>query len=157
VQPQLSPRFVCNSTWCSSATQVLVLDTKLPFLSASIRPTDGPAKLPEAVTYAFANTMASRKRRAPGASPIENTYQDPSNTVTDTFMNNYNDPLSTDMGAFGDPSFYEGLNFAGNMGQPSTHNRVVSLDESEPTTRHKRPKCLGSIRQPRPWRSLGST
>jgi heat shock transcription factor len=80
------------------------------------------------VTYTFANTMASRKRRAPGASPIENTYQDTTNTVSDTFMNNFNDPSSTDMGAFGDPSFYEGLNFPGNMGQPSTHNRVVSLD-----------------------------
>jgi heat shock transcription factor, other eukaryote len=72
--------------------------------------------------------MASRKRRAPGASPIENTYQDNGIAATDTFMSSWNDPSAGDMSGFTDPSFYEGLNLAGNMGQPSTHNRVVSLD-----------------------------
>jgi heat shock transcription factor len=70
--------------------------------------------------------MASRKRRAPGASPVENTYQDTGNMATDTYMSNWGE--TGDMGGFGDQSLYEGMNFAGNMGQSSTHNRVVSLD-----------------------------
>ncbi|KAF2676724.1 hypothetical protein K458DRAFT_321253 [Lentithecium fluviatile CBS 122367] len=72
--------------------------------------------------------MTSRKRRAPGASPMENSYQDTGNAGTDTYMGSWNDPSSGDMGGFGDPSLYDGMNFTGNMGQPSTHNRVVSLD-----------------------------
>jgi heat shock transcription factor len=48
--------------------------------------------------------------------------------ATDTYMANWNDSPSGDMGGFADPSLYDGMNFAANMGQPSTHNRVVSLD-----------------------------
>jgi heat shock transcription factor len=43
-------------------------------------------------------------------------------------MSSWNDPSSGDMSGFVDPSFYDELNLAANMGQPSTHNRVVSLD-----------------------------
>ena len=43
-------------------------------------------------------------------------------------MSSWNDPSSGDMGGFGDQSFYDGLSLAANMGQSSTHNRVVSLD-----------------------------
>lgn len=72
--------------------------------------------------------MTSRKRRAPGASPIGNTYQDTSNAATDTYMSGWNDPSAGDMGGFTDATLYDGLNIGGNMNQPSTHNRVVSLD-----------------------------
>ena len=85
-------------------------------------------KLSGSATHIFSEDMTSRKRRAPGASPIENTYQDTGNAGTDSYMTSWNDPTSGDMGGFGDPSFYDGMNLTGNMGQPSTHNRVVSLD-----------------------------
>lgn len=52
-------------------------------------------------------------------------------------MNNWNDPSSVagDMGGFGDPSIYDGINFGGNVGgTPSMHNRVVSLDGMNGTT-----------------------
>lgn len=77
--------------------------------------------------------MTTRKRRAPGASPIvpQNTFQDPSATGTDAYMNNW-EPASAagDMSGFGDGAFYDQLGaYASNFGQqPSTHNRVVSLD-----------------------------
>ncbi|KAL5423990.1 hypothetical protein PMIN06_008372 [Paraphaeosphaeria minitans] len=78
--------------------------------------------------------MTTRKRRAPGASPIvaQNTFQDPSATEADTYMNNW-EPASAagDMGGFGDGAFYDQLGggYGANFGQqPSTHNRVVSLD-----------------------------
>jgi heat shock transcription factor len=78
--------------------------------------------------------MTTRKRRAPGASPIvqQNTFQDPSATGTDTYMNNWEPAAGTgEISGFGDGAFYDqlgggfGANFAP---QPSTHNRVVSLD-----------------------------
>ena len=74
--------------------------------------------------------MSSRKRRAPGASPVgqQNTYQGTASVATDQFMN-WNDPSMSagNMSGF-DPALYEGVDFGSNMGQPSTHNRVVSLD-----------------------------
>ncbi|KAK7190073.1 hypothetical protein DPSP01_006368 [Paraphaeosphaeria sporulosa] len=78
--------------------------------------------------------MTTRKRRAPGASPVvpQNTFQDPSATGSDTYMNNW-EPASAagDMSGFGDGAFYDQLGggYGANFGQqPSTHNRVVSLD-----------------------------
>lgn len=74
--------------------------------------------------------MSSRKRRAPGASPIgqQNTYQGAGPVTSDHFMNwNDSNPGTGNMPGF-DPALYEGMDFAGNMSQPPTHNRVVSLD-----------------------------
>ncbi|KAF2639012.1 hypothetical protein P280DRAFT_360827, partial [Massarina eburnea CBS 473.64] len=74
--------------------------------------------------------MASRKRRAPGASPIgqQNTY--PAGPVTTDAYMNWNDPAAVggDLGSYHDPALFDAVNFTGNAAQPSTHNRVVSLD-----------------------------
>lgn len=77
--------------------------------------------------------MTSRKRRAPGASPMaqQTTFPDTAATPTDTYMNNWESPSgAADMTGFGDSAFYDQLGgFGANFGpQPSTHNRVVSLD-----------------------------
>lgn len=77
--------------------------------------------------------MSSRKRRAPGASPIsqQNAYHDTGSVATDSYMSTWNDPTSGagDMSGFSDPSLYDQLSYASNVGgQPSTHNRVISLD-----------------------------
>ncbi|PVI07545.1 hypothetical protein DM02DRAFT_283100 [Periconia macrospinosa] len=74
--------------------------------------------------------MSTRKRRAPGASPNgqQNTYQSAGAGTADQFMN-WNDPSLNggNMASF-DPTFYEGIDLAGNLNQAPTHNRVVSLD-----------------------------
>lgn len=77
--------------------------------------------------------MTTRKRRAPGASPIvqQNTFPDTGATTTDTYMNNWEPAAGTgDMSGFGDGAFYDQFGgYGANLGQqPSTHNRVVSLD-----------------------------
>jgi heat shock transcription factor len=43
---------------------------------------------------------------------------------------NWNDPapVGGDMGAY-DPALFDGINFVSNNEQPSTHNRVVSLED----------------------------
>lgn len=74
--------------------------------------------------------MASRKRRAPGASPIvqQNAFADPNVAVSDSYMANWGEPTAGagNMNDFGDAAFFD---YGGNFGQqPSTHNRVVSLD-----------------------------
>lgn len=77
--------------------------------------------------------MTTRKRRAPGASPIvqQNAFPDTAATATDAYMNNW-EPTSGagDMSGFGDGAFYDHLGgYGANFGQQSsTHNRVVSLD-----------------------------
>ncbi|KAF1957501.1 hypothetical protein CC80DRAFT_45773 [Byssothecium circinans] len=75
--------------------------------------------------------MSSRKRRAPGASPIVQQTPFPGGggaVPTDPYMNmNWNDHSAVGGdGAAYDPPIYDGINF--NPAQPSTHNRVVSLD-----------------------------
>lgn len=79
--------------------------------------------------------MSSRKRRAPGAVPQGNTqaYQQDVAMPTDQYMN-WNDPsLTTDMGAFTDPSMYDAYGMASNPAAgPGTgrgHSRVVSLED----------------------------
>jgi heat shock transcription factor len=71
--------------------------------------------------------MASRKRRAPGASPqapMQTTYQQDTTVPTsDQYMNWPDTTMSTDMSAFNDPTLYDYSNTA----MPG-HNRVVSLD-----------------------------
>ncbi|KAH7087697.1 heat shock factor protein HSF8 [Paraphoma chrysanthemicola] len=69
--------------------------------------------------------MASRKRRAPGASPQPplQTYQQDATIPTDQYMNWNDSAIDTDMNAFNDPPLYDyGSNQLGG------HNRVVSLD-----------------------------
>jgi hypothetical protein len=55
--------------------------------------------------------MASRKRRAPGASPqapMQTTYQqDASIPATDQYMNWNDSTMGTDMNAFNDPTLYD--------------------------------------------------
>jgi len=77
--------------------------------------------------------MTSRKRAAPGASPMtqRNAFPDSGNMATDSYMSNWNEPASGagDINGFGDGFSFNDMNYAGNVGgQPSTHNRVVSLD-----------------------------
>lgn len=79
------------------------------------------------------NGMTSRKRRAPGASPIvqQTTFPETGNTATDAYMNNWEPAAGTgELGGFGEGAFYDQLGgYAANFGQQtSTHNRVVSLD-----------------------------
>jgi heat shock transcription factor len=86
--------------------------------------------------------MASRKRRAPGASPSipqqadiqSNPYSPAANTLSaDQFTHNWSGPgMEGDMSAlFTDPALYD---YAGGLaatgGQPS-HSRVISLDGLE--------------------------
>lgn len=82
-------------------------------------------------------------------------------------MNNWNDPSSGagEMSGFNDPSLYEGINFGGNLGgQPSTHNRVVSLDGMDGSTdigsgqlvRRNQNQQLAT-RGRSPWDPYGST
>lgn len=58
---------------------------------------------------------------------METTYQDAGNAAVDTSMSGWTDPSTGDLSGFGDSSLYDWLH-GGNMNQPSTHNRVVSLD-----------------------------
>ncbi|KAF1971804.1 hypothetical protein BU23DRAFT_173160 [Bimuria novae-zelandiae CBS 107.79] len=77
--------------------------------------------------------MTSRKRRAPGASPIvqQNTFPDTQTTAPDTYMNTWEPTAGAEMNGFGDGAFYDQLGaYNANFGQqPSAHSRVVSLDE----------------------------
>jgi heat shock transcription factor, other eukaryote len=84
--------------------------------------------------------MASRKRRAPGASPqvqqpsnTQNSYpQETGNISTEPYLNDWNDPsVIGDMSTGLDPALYAYANLAGNMGGvggQSNHNRIISLD-----------------------------
>ncbi|KAL5121766.1 Heat shock transcription factor [Pleosporales sp. CAS-2024a] len=70
--------------------------------------------------------MASRKRRAPGASPqapMQTLPQDAAMPVADPYMNWNDAAMATDMNAFNDPALFD-YNNSGMSG----HNRVVSLD-----------------------------
>jgi heat shock transcription factor len=69
--------------------------------------------------------MASRKRRAPGASPQApmQTYQQDTSLPADQYMNWNDSNVGTDMNVFNDPTLYDYTNSA--MGG---HNRVVSLE-----------------------------
>ncbi|KAI8940610.1 hypothetical protein NX059_001882 [Plenodomus lindquistii] len=71
--------------------------------------------------------MASRKRRAPGASPQApaQTYQQDVPMQNDPYMTWNDAALNTDMSGYNDPSLYD--TFGANMGGGG-HNRVVSLD-----------------------------
>jgi heat shock transcription factor len=69
--------------------------------------------------------MASRKRRAPGASPQApmQTYTQDATIPNDQYMNWNDSAIGADMSAFNDPTLYDYGN------SPITgHNRVVSLD-----------------------------
>ncbi|KAH7386780.1 hypothetical protein DE146DRAFT_680674 [Phaeosphaeria sp. MPI-PUGE-AT-0046c] len=70
--------------------------------------------------------MASRKRRAPGASPQAplQTYPQDATLPADQYMNWTESALGADLNAFNDPPLYDYGNSA--MGN---HNRVVSLEE----------------------------
>lgn len=69
--------------------------------------------------------MASRKRRAPGASPQAplQTYPQEATLPTDQYMNWNDSTLGADLNAFNDPTLYD----YGNTGM-GNHNRVVSLE-----------------------------
>jgi heat shock transcription factor len=72
-----------------------------------------------------ARYMASRKRRAPGASPQApmQTFQQDASLPTDQYMNWTDSNLGADLNAFNDATLYD----YGNGAMPG-HNRVVSLE-----------------------------
>ncbi|KAF2028387.1 hypothetical protein EK21DRAFT_21532, partial [Setomelanomma holmii] len=75
--------------------------------------------------------MASRKRRAPGASPQVplQTYQQDTTIPTEQYMNWNDAAIDTNMNAFNDPTLYD----YGNS-PIGGHNRVVSLDGMDNST-----------------------
>jgi heat shock transcription factor len=75
--------------------------------------------------------MASRKRRAPGASPQApiQTYQQDTSLPTDQYMNWTDNTIGSDMNAFNDPTLYD--YGSSSMGG---HNRVVSLEGMDDST-----------------------